>query len=37
MDGTATMIPRRDPLKGVKVHQVSRSKYCLKQYILGDV
>lgn len=26
MDGTATMIPRRDPIKAVKVHQVCRRR-----------
>lgn len=25
MEGTATMVPRREPLKGVQVHQVSVS------------
>lgn len=27
MDGTATMIPRREPIKSVKVHQVSLILY----------
>lgn len=37
MDGTATMIPRREPIKTVKVFQVSRSKLQCLSVILIDV
>lgn len=36
MDGTATMVPRREPIKAVKVHQV-RSKSRVSQWLLQDV